>query len=161
MFWSRLAFPAELVAASVAVAAGLWLMLRPIDGYLALCRIAGAILLVAVPILTASSWFARRAQPKWESETPEGVLRYALRKAGVTASLLRLGQWHALVLAGFVAALWIAAAAGYVAVDAVLFAFTVFYLAVAIGTYAWVRWRRARLTAERRRCEALLTEFRN
>lgn len=158
-FWSRLAFPAELGAAVIAVGAGIWLLFWAIDGYVVLGRIAGVVLLVAVPILTAASWFARRAQPKWESETPEGVLRYALRKADVTVSLLRLAQWHAVVLAGFVAALWVAAVAHYVMIDMFLFAFTVFYLAVAFGTYVWVRWRRARLAAERQQCEALLAEF--
>lgn len=159
MLWSRLAFPAELGAAAVAVTAGVWFMVWPIAGYEALTRIAGAVLLVAIPILTTASWFARRAQPQWDSETPESVLRFALRKAAVTESLLRLAGWHAYVLVGFVAMLWVAAFAGYVARDAFLFGFTAFYLAIATFAYFWARRRAARLVRERERCKQLLAEF--
>ena len=157
--WSLLAFAGELFAAVVAVAAGAWLMVWNIDGYVVLGRIAGAVLLIAVPILTVASWFVRRAQPQWEAETPEGVLRHALRRIDMTRSLMHLARWHAYVLAGFVAALWVAAAAGAVAADGMLAAFTVFYLAVAAGAFMWAEWRTARIARERERCEALLAEF--
>lgn len=158
--WSKLMVAGELASAAIAVAAGIWLLTSNIEGYVVLGRIAGGVLLLAVPALTAASLVARRAQPKWEDETPEGVLRYALRRLDVVVSLLRLARWHAYVLAGFVVALWAAAIAGLIAKDAVLAGFSVFYLATAGIAFAWARWRHARAARERARCEALLAEFR-
>jgi hypothetical protein len=160
--WSRFGFPFELVMAAGAVGAGLFLLLTPDFGaHTIIARLAGGILLVAVPILTGISWFVRRAHPKWESETPEGVLNYALRRLDVVEKLVRLAAWHAYTLAGFAVALWVLAALGKVGLDAMLIGFSVFYLGMAVVTFIWTRWRRAKLERERERCRALLAEYRN
>jgi hypothetical protein len=156
---SKLAFPMELVGAGIAVGAGVYLMLVDFGPYAVMARLAGAILLVAVPMLTAVSWFVRRAHPVWESETAEGVLRYAGRRLDVVERLVRLARWHALVLAGFVAALWAFALTGQLPMDMMLAGFTVFYLGIAGATYAWTHWRLAKLAREREQVKALLAEF--
>lgn len=160
--WSRLGFPLELTMSAGAVSAGVFLLLASdLGAHTVIARLAGGILLVAVPILTGMSWFVRRTHPKWESETPQGVLNYALRRLDVVEKLVRLAAWHSYILAAFAVALWVLAAFGTVTVDALLIGFSVFYLAIAVGTYVWTRWRRAKLERERERCRALLAEYGN
>jgi uncharacterized protein (DUF2062 family) len=159
--WSRLGFPLELATSAVAVGAGVFLFFTDFGPHTMIARLAAAVLLVAVPILTTVSWFIRRAHPKWESETPEGVLNYALRRLDVVERLVQLAAWHAYILAGFAIALVVFAALGQMRLDAFLIGFVVFYLAVGAGTYAWTRWRRTKLERERERCKALLAEYAN
>lgn len=157
--WSKFGLVYELVMSAVAVTAGAFLIAGDLAPYTVLARLAGAVLLVAVPILTAVSWFVRRAHPVWEETTPEGVLRYALKRLDVVESLVRLARWHAFVLAGFVAALWGFAFAGYIMIDVMLFAFSAFYLGIAIATYFWTRRRLVKLAQERAQAKAMLAEF--
>jgi hypothetical protein len=160
--WSWLGFPLEAAMAVGAVGAGFYLFLASDLGvHTMIARLAGGILLVAVPILTGISWFVRRAHPKWESETPEGVLNYALRRLDVVEKLVRLAAWHSYILAGFAIALVVFGALGQMQWDVFLIGFVVFYLGVGAGTYAWTRWRRAKLERERERCRTLLAEYRN
>lgn len=157
--WSKIGVVYEMVSGAVAIAAGVFLIAADLAPYNVLARLAGAVLLVAVPILSAAAWFARRAHPKWEDTTPEGVLRYALKRLDVVESLVKIARWNAFVLAGFVAAIWGFAGGGRIPVDWMLLGFTVFYLGIAAASFAWTRWRLRKLAHEREQAKAMLAEY--
>lgn len=157
---SRLAVLASFAGTGVAVAAGAWLLFSGLDvAHALLGRIAGLVLLVAVPVLSVASYLARRRQPRWEEETPEGILRYALKQLEVDTALLKVTRWHAYVLAGFLAVLWVGAGFGWIPRDDFLIGFTILYLVTSGAAFLWVRLRQQRIMRERARCEALLAEY--
>jgi hypothetical protein len=157
---SRISAAAALASASAAFAAGVWMLVSDLGGeYELLWRMAGVTLSLAVPVLTMWSWSVKRHSPRWEVETPEGVLRDTLQHLDVRARLLNVTRWHGYALAAFAVSVWVAGAIGRTPIDHVFFAFSLVYPLTAAGTWLWVRFHRAAIASERQRCEALLDEY--
>jgi hypothetical protein len=116
-------------------------------------------LLLAVPPLTIAVLMARREMLDDSSETPEGVLRFGLRRASATDRILKLGLWGAAMLQAFVAVLWIFKWAGLIHRHYPLIPFTCIWIGSALIALAWYVWRKRRNDAERAQCRRLLAQF--
>jgi Na+/melibiose symporter-like transporter len=150
---------AEIAGGVTAVLIGLWFAVIAVQTGRLVFVLSAAVVLSAIPAFTFASVMARRDTLSWADETPEGVLRYGLRRAKASLAAVRLGWWGIGVIALFVAVLWIAQLGGWLGEAGFVLFYTVTSLMV-VGVYAlWLLWRRSRLDAERAACERLLGEL--
>jgi len=122
--------------------------------------LAGVSLAVFAPLCAWLAWRARRAEPRWEDETPQGVLAGMVARTRTVEKLMRYVRLQGWMLIGLSAALWAVSPTGYVDADRRLVFITVFFVLSALGAFAWAVWRSRGARRERARCERLLAEFR-
>lgn len=121
--------------------------------------IAGAVLTLILPPLGWQAWRARADEPKWDLETPEGVLRQMLARTEVGLRLMALVRWQGVVLLILIVLLWIGVATGWIETRR-MGLITAAYAATAAAVFVWAWWRERGIRRERERCERLLAEFR-
>lgn len=121
--------------------------------------IAGASVVLTAPLFAWLAWRARRHDPDWSDETPEGVLRQMIARTHVIEKLMRICRWQGWALIGLAAVLWAATPTGYVESDRRLVLITALFLASALVCFGWAIWREHGARAERLRCKALLAEY--
>ncbi len=121
--------------------------------------IAGLSMVLYAPPAGWLAWRTRRAEPKWQDETAEGVLRGMIERTRTTEKLMRLVRWQGWWLIGLAAVMWAAAPTGWVGADRRLALVTGIFLASALIAFAWAVWRTRGARRERARCETLLREW--
>lgn len=121
--------------------------------------IGGASIVLTAPLFAWLAWRARRNDPDWSDETPEGVLRQMIARTHVVEKLMRVCRWQGWALIALAAVLWAATPTGYVESDGRLVLITVLFVASALAAFAWAIWREHGARRERLRCKALLAEF--
>ena len=133
-----------------------WLGVTRGNGFL---TIGGLSVALSAPLFAWLAWRARRGEPDWRDETPEGVLRQMIERTHTTERLMRLCRWQGWLLIALTAALWAAAPTGYVDSDHRLMLITLWFVASALGAFGWALWREHGARRERARCKELLAEF--
>jgi len=121
--------------------------------------LSAATLLFAGPPPAISVIRTRRSSLIWNDETPEGMLRFALRRALAVHRILAVQFWNGIVLLCFVAAIWLCVGAGLISRQYPLLLMSAIWIAAALAALLWARWRMARNAIERQRCERLLAKF--
>jgi hypothetical protein len=142
---------AEILACAVAFLVGLWFAWVAATGgqHKLLFALSAGVMLVTAPALCVASVMARRSSLEWDVETPESLLKVAIRRAESSLRAIKIGRWHIAIIAAFVTTLWIAEAGGLIdAID-----FLIFYsstcLAACVAGGLWMHWRSIRLERER------------
>jgi hypothetical protein len=138
---------------------GAWAVWHGITQNMGIATIAGASVVLTAPLFAWLAWRARRQDPVWSDETPEGVLRQMIARSHVVERLMRICRWQGWALIGLAGVLWAATPSGYVESDARLVFITSFFVASAVVCFGWAIWREHGARAERLRCKALLAEF--
>ena len=139
---------------------GLWAVVHGVQMESGLVFIGGLSVTVCAPLFAWLAWRARRAEPRWQDETPEGVLAQMIEHTRTTRKLMRLARWQGWMLIGLAAVMWAATPTGYVEADRRLVIITGFFVVSALAAFAWAVWRERGARRERERCERLLKEYR-
>lgn len=156
---ARAVLIAEMAAAIGALGAGVWMARYGFRHRDVLMLMAAAVLVFSLPPLAVLSFLARRQGLRWEDVTPEGLLEYALLRTRRAARINVLTRWHLYVLAGFLAAILVALAAGLVRPSLFLALYAGLLVAI-VGAGLPLLWRRARrIAAEEARCLSLKQQF--
>lgn len=134
-----------------------WLGIERANSFL---TIGGISVVLSAPLFAWLAWRARRDEPDWRDETPEGVLRQMIARTHTTERLMRLCRWQGWFLIGLTAVLWAAAPAGFGDTDHRLVLITAWFVAAALATFGWALWRERGARRERARCKDLLAEYR-
>jgi hypothetical protein len=95
----------------------------------------------------------------WKDKTPEGTLRYALRRTLAIDKILTIQFWNGIALLCFVAAVWLCVWAGLISRRYPLILMSGIWIAAALVALLWARWRTARNGVEKEQCRRLLTKF--
>ncbi len=133
-----------------------WLGIERSNSFL---TIGGLSVVLSAPLFAWLAWRARRDEPGWQDETPEGVLRQMIARTHTTERLMRLCRWQGWFLIGLTAALWAAAPAGFGDTDHRLMLITAWFVASALAAFGWALWRERSARRDRARCKELLAEF--
>lgn len=149
----------ELVASAVGFGVGLWFAWVALAQRSLLFALSAAVMLVAVPAFAAAAFVARKSSLRWEEETPQSVLRVALRRADASLRVIRVGQWHSIVAAAFVALLWLLEWAELIQARRFLILYTALMTGALGAQFAWMRWRGDRVREQRAVCQRLLDEL--
>lgn len=121
--------------------------------------IGGLSVVLSAPLFAWLAWKARKSEPNFSDETPEGVLRQMIERTHTTERLMRLCRWQGWFLIALTLALWAVSPAGFVDTDHRLVLITVWFIGSALAAFAWAIWRERGARRERARCKALLAEF--
>lgn len=154
---------AELLLTLAGVLAGVWFALRAMsapDNRL-LFALSAAAMLGIVPIVCLIGLRLRRRGLHWDDQTPEALLETGLRRAEVSLRLLQLGRWNIVILAAFVAILWITQWLGWIEAHDFLVLYTCLCLTLSAFTWAWIIWSRKRLQREHASYARLLEMMRS
>ena len=116
-----------------------------------LFALSAAAMLVTVPALTVASAVARRASLAWDDETPQMLLRMAIRRAESSLHAIRLGRWHIGILLAFLMILWALESVGVIRVLGFLIFYTAVCLLASLAGWFWMKWRVKRVRGERGR----------
>lgn len=143
-----------------AVLFGVWATWHGITRDVGAAAIGGISLVLTGPLFAWMAWRARRQDPDWSDETPEGVLRQMIERTHVVEKLMRVCRLQGWALIGLAALLWAATPSGYVNSDSRLVLITAIFGFSALVCFAWAIWREHGARRERLRCKALLAEFR-
>ena len=155
---TRLALIAKVAATGIALLFGVWFVWRALNGAPALFALAGAVLLVALPLMLLEIAGTARSLRIGHDDTPVGVLRRARDQAATARHLLWCARIASVLLGASAVGLVALYAAGRArAEDALLFA--PLWTAFALGGWARQAVRSRRLAAEVARCDALLAEL--
>lgn len=138
---------------------GAWAIWHGLSEDIGVATIGGISLILTAPLFAWLAWRARRQDPAWSDETPEGVLRQMIARTHVIEKLMRLCRWQGWALLGLAAVLWAATPSGYVDSDRRLVLITAIFAISALICFAWAIWREHGARRERLRCKALLAEF--
>ena len=95
----------------------------------------------------------------WNDKTPEGTLRYALRRTLVVDKILKIQFWNGIALLCFVAAVWLCVWGGLISRHYPLMLMSGIWIAAAMAAWLWAKWRAARNVLEKEQCQRLLTKF--
>lgn len=158
IYWRALSM-ISVVAAIAAVGAGSWFAMKAVRQRDLLYALSAFALLVAVPPAAVAEVRARGQGMKWHDQTPEGTIRYALRRTVITERLLRITFFNGCVLSALVTAVWICVLLGLIPKQSCIVTITGIWLGVAMGTLLWVRFKKNSNQRERERCEKLLVEY--
>lgn len=139
---------------------GAWAVWHGITHHMGAITIGGVSVVLTAPLFAWLAWRARRQDPVWSDETPEGVLRQMIARTHVVEKLMRLCRWQGWALIGLAAVLWAATPSGYVDSDSRLVLITAIFVLSAFVCFGWAIWREQGVRRERERCKALLAEFR-
>jgi hypothetical protein len=150
---------ADILAASLAVGAGLSFAViawRTHDWLFGLSAVA---LLSVCPPCAISLIRTRRSSLSWKDKTPEGTLRYALRRTLAVDKILKIQIWNRIALLCFVAAVWLCVWGGLISHSYPLMFMSGIWIAAAVAALLWAKGRAARNVLERERCQGLLAKF--
>ena len=150
----------ETLSGMVVIAAGVWFAVQAAAQKDLLLAVSAVAALGVMPVAVIVLWRTRAPSLKWQDETPEGVLQYALLRLQVAGRAVRLGRWSVYVLLALVVVLWAAALAGLTPVSSFLIFITTVWLASALAGWLWLGFRTGRIAAETARCERLWEEYR-
>ena len=138
---------------------GAWAVWHGLTHDLGVVAIAGASIVLTAPLFAWMAWRARRQDPDWSDETPQGVLRQMIERTYVIEKLMRVCRLQGWALIGLSAVLWAATPTGYVDSDDRLVLITSIFVVSAFVCFGWAIWRDHQARSERTRCKALLAEF--
>jgi hypothetical protein len=112
--------------------------------------------LSAAPALCIASVMARRHSLAWDVETPESLLRVAIRRAEASLRAIRIGRWHIAIIAAFVITLWMVEALRFIHAIGFLMFYTTVCVVVSVASWLWMAWREKRVRGEHAACVRLL-----
>jgi len=161
--WGRrtsLLIVADILAGSLALGAGILFAVIAWKTHDWLFGLSAITLLFACPPCAISLISARRSSLSWEDKTPEGTLRYALRRALAVDKILTIQFWNGIALLCFVAAVWLCFWGGLISRRYPLMLMSGIWIAAAVAALLWAKWRMASNTQEKKRCRQLLDNFR-
>ena len=139
---------------------GLWALWRGLEMQSGFVVIGALSLIVTGPLFAYLAWRTRKAEPRWEDETPEGVLRQMVARTHTTEKLMGLVRGQGWSLLGLSALLWLLTPTGYVDSDSRMVMVTAFFAASALSAFGWAIWRVRSARKERERCERLMQDYR-
>ena len=134
-----------------------WLGIERSNSFL---TIGGLSVVLSAPLFAVLTWRARRSEPDWGDDTPEGVLHQMIERTYTTERLMRLCRWQGWFLIGLTAVLWAASPAGFADSDRRLLLITAWFGGSALAAFGWALWRERGARRDRARCRELLAEFR-
>jgi hypothetical protein len=161
--WRRrasLLIVADILAGCLALGAGVLFGIIAWRTHDWLFGLSAVTLLFACPPCAISLIRARRSSLSWNDETPEGTLRYALRRTLAVEKILKIQFWNGVALLCFVAAVWLCVWAGLIARHYPLKLMSGIWVSAAVAALLWAKWRMARNSREERQCRRLLANFR-
>ncbi|MBS0296873.1 MAG: hypothetical protein JSR45_11225 [Proteobacteria bacterium] len=159
LWTARAVLAAEMAAAMGAFGAGVWMARYGLGHRDLLMLMGAAVLIFSLPPLAALSFLARRESLRWEDVTPEGLIDYALLRTRRAARINVLTRWHLYVLAGFLAAILLALAAGLVRPSLFLALYAALLVAIVGAGLPLLSRRARRIAAEEARCLSLKQQF--
>jgi hypothetical protein len=160
--WRRrasLLIVADILAGSLALAAGILFAVIAWKTHDWLFGLSAITLLFACPPCAISLIRARRSSLSWEDKTPEGTLRYALRRTLAVDKILTIQFWNGIALLCFVAAVWLCVWGGLISRHYPLMLMSGIWVFASIAALLWAKWRMARNTQEKEHCQRLLANF--
>lgn len=155
----HLSLAAEAACAAGGLVAGLWFAWMAVQTGRLLFALAAGMMLVTMPGAMAASVLIRRGSLRWEDETPESVLRTALRRAEATLMAARAGYASIAALAAFVALLWIVQGLGLIRAAGFLVFYTSLCALASLAGWLGASWSRRRARRERDVCLRLLKDY--
>jgi hypothetical protein len=155
----HLALALEIVSSIVTLVTGLWFAWLAWNLSSLLFGLSAIVLLLATPAFALAAILIRKDTLRWDEETAEGVLTAGLRRANASLRAIRVGRWHVVVIAVFVAVLWVMEAMGLIAALRFLVFYTSVCAAILIPYLKWLAWRERRVRGEREACQRLLNEL--
>lgn len=138
---------------------GAWAVWHGVTQKMGIATIAGLSVVLTAPLFAWLAWRARRQDPVWSDETPDGVLRQMIARTHVVEKLMRLCRWQGWALIGLAGVLWAATPSGYVDSDSRLVLITAIFVLSGFVCFGWAIWREQGVRRERERCKALLAEY--
>lgn len=160
--WRRrasLLIVADVLAGSLALGAGILFAVIAWRTHDWLFGLAAVTLLVACPPCAISLIRARRSSLNWEDHTPEGTLRYALRRSVAVEKILTIQRWNGIALLCFVAAVWLCIWGGLISRHYPLMIMSGIWIAAAVAALLWAKSRTARNVFEKEQCQRFLAKF--
>jgi hypothetical protein len=160
--WRRrtsLLIMADIFAGSLALGAGIVFVIIAWKTHDWLFGLSAVTLLSACPPSAISLVRARRSSLSWEDKTPEGTLRYALRRALAVDKILTIQFWNGIALLCFVAAVWLCVWGGLISRNYPLMLMSGIWIIAAVAALLWAKWRMARNVLEKEQCRRLLAKF--
>jgi hypothetical protein len=145
----------EVLGAVGALLIGLWFAWAAAhrEDQQLLLGLSAAVLLLSAPVLCIATVRARRAALSWGKETPESLLQIGIRRAEASLRVIRIGRWHLVILALFLAILWAAEVSGMIQAMEFLTFYTATCVIVSLLAWLWMASREKRLRGE---CDALI-----
>jgi hypothetical protein len=160
--WRRrasLLIVADILSGTLALGAGILFAVIAWKTHDWLFGLSAVTLLFACPPCAISIIRTRRSSLSWKDKTPEGTLRYALRRTLAIDKILTIQFWNGIALLCFVAAVWLCVWAGLISRRYPLILMSGIWIAAALVALLWARWRTARNGVEKEQCRRLLTKF--
>jgi hypothetical protein len=160
--WRRrasLLIVADILAGTLALDAGILFAVIAWRTHDWLSGLSAVTLLFACPPCAISVIRARQSSLSWKDKTPEGTLRYALRRALAVEKILTIQFWNGIALLCFVAAVWLCVWAGLISRHYPLMLMSGIWIAGAVAALLWARWCTARNELEKEQCQRLLANF--
>jgi len=149
----------EVLAWLIVCAAGTGFVLTALRTKDMIVAISGLTLVVSAPAFIVATVLARLDSLRWGQETPQGVLRHALRRIDASAQMLRIHRWNIYGVLSLDALLWIGVLVGAIEPTRFLWGVSGMWIAACALTWVWVQWRARRLSSERAQCQKLLSEY--
>jgi small-conductance mechanosensitive channel len=118
--------------------------------------VSASMLLLICPASAFAFYRLRRRSLEWADRSPEGTLRYALTRLRLARSILRMQYWGGGTLLLLVALVWVGALTGSISRFYPLRLISAVWVAAAVATIAWSKWRLHRNDEEHLNYERLL-----
>jgi cell division protein FtsL len=152
----------ELFGCTLALVTGIWFVwiATRMETNRVLFILSACVLLVAAPALAIATFAARRAGLRWDESTPENILQTGIRRTEGALRVIRIARWHIVVIAGFVAVLWVLQFLGAIDAQRFLSIYTLICIAISSVALVWSARRERQLHNEQAVCARLLDDLR-
>lgn len=157
----HLALALEMLTCAFALGAGSWFawVAAHNEEHRVLFALSAAVLLITAPAVGIASMLARRRSFAWDAESPQSLLRVGVRRVDSSLRAIRVGRWHAAIVAVFVAVLWTAQGFGFIRAVEFLALYTTVSVAVCAASWLWMSQREKQLRSEQAAYLSLLAKL--